>query len=86
MAQVHVPDEAGLLERLEVAVDRGDVQAARDLLRGERPRSRVERLEQQPPRRREPHPALAQHAVRRLQVGRLDERGVAVSATHANCE
>jgi hypothetical protein len=59
VAEVDVPSEPVALERLEVAVDRGEVesQALRELLGRHGAVRREERLEDQPPRRRKPQAA-----------------------------
>ena len=45
MAEMHVPHQADLLQRLEVPIDRRDVQVARELVGRPRPIRPVERLE-----------------------------------------
>ena len=60
MAEVHVAHEPDLLEDLEVAVGRGDVAIAGELLRAQRPVGGEERLEQLAARGGDPQPALAQ--------------------------
>ena len=80
VAEVEVPDEPDLLERLQVAVDRRHVGAglAADQLGqplgGQRLAAGVERVEQQAPRRRHPQPALAHHGHGVGDVGRSHHR------------
>ena len=64
VAEVDVLDDAVRLERLEVAVDRRRVEPepVGELLGRDRPVGLEERLEHEPPRRREPQAALAQDA------------------------
>ena len=60
MAEVHVAHEADGLEHLEVAIGRGDVAAAGELLGAQRPVGGEERIEQLAARGGDPQPALAQ--------------------------
>ena len=60
MAEMDVAHEADVLEHLEVAVGRGDVAVAGELLRAQRPVGGEERLEQLAARARDPQAARAQ--------------------------
>ena len=59
VAEVHVAHEAEALEDLEVAVGRGDVAVAGELLRAQRPVGVEQRLQQQPARGRQAQAAGA---------------------------
>ena len=91
MAEMDVLDEADPLERLEVAIDRGQVghgqgaPAFRDLLGAERRVRRVERLEHHTPRAGEPQPARAQRRHRLRECLGLHP-GPRVSSGHAVSE
>ena len=82
-----VPHDPDRLERLEVPVST-DAMSKRP--RADRPSSvhppAVERLEHEPPRRREPQAARAHDRRGRLWVGRLGRRDCTVITTHVYCD
>ncbi len=81
VAEMNVADEPYFLQRLEVAIDRGQIgarqppfQSLGDTLGRKRPLGTIERLEHEPARGRDSQPALAQSLDGGLDIGGAKRR------------